>query len=144
MKNESIEFQVSSGEKEVSNQFRGGFRVPISDIEPVWSIIKQKKYLVSDINLGGIGIYSDAPIDCKSGEILPDCELRLGKLNLDGLTGRIIHCSPIEPGRLQYGIEWVDIRTDQKEALNSIISQKKKQALKDSNLDESGAQGVKR
>lgn len=130
MNNESIEFESISEAKEPAPLVRQSFRVPVSDPESVQVIIRQKSYEVFDINLGGVGISSENEFDFESGQILTPCELRLSTMNLTGLTGRVIHCSSADSGRLQYGIQWMDLGPREKKILDQILVQMKEGALK--------------
>jgi c-di-GMP-binding flagellar brake protein YcgR len=135
MKDESIEFELNSAEKESAEPVRQFFRVPVSDKESIQVLIKQKKYSVTDISLGGVRISPDNPFDPESGEILPDCELILTQARLSGLTGKVIHRSSSEFGPSQYGIQWLDIKISQRETLDEIILQMKNRALGNNDLD---------
>ncbi|MCP3941353.1 MAG: PilZ domain-containing protein [Desulfobacteraceae bacterium] len=129
MKNESIEFQFISDEKESAVPVRQYFRIPISDKESVQVLIKEKKHFVSDISQGGISISSDDPSDLESGEILADCELILGKSRLSGLAGRVVRRTSSGSGLLQYGIQWIDLQTEQRQILDEIILKMKTRIL---------------
>ncbi|MCP4717847.1 MAG: PilZ domain-containing protein [Desulfobacteraceae bacterium] len=131
MKKESIEFQLISEGKKSSTLVRQIFRVPISDNESVHILIKQKKYLVSNISQGGIGISPDSQLNLEADEILVDCELILANTSISGLTGKVIHCSFSEFGPLQYGVQWLELQTGQSQSLDDILSQMKARALED-------------
>lgn len=132
MKKESIELTPISKEKEPFPLVRQSFRVPVSGKEIALIIFRQKQYFVSDINQGGVGISVDQAFDFESNEILTPCELRLSKINLTGLTGRVIHCSSSISGKLQFGIQWIDLGPRERETLNEILSQLKQGALQNS------------
>lgn len=132
MKNKSIELVPIAKEKESNSLVRKSFRVPVSDNEIARIIFNQKQYSVSDINQGGVGLSVDQAFDFESNDILTPCELRLSTTHLTGLTGRVIHCSSSISGRLQYGIQWIDLGPGERETLNEILSQLKQGALENS------------
>jgi len=137
MKNESIGFQsISEGKepgekKEYEQLVRQSFRIPVSDKEFIQVIIREKKYFVSDISQKGIGFSIDSRLGFEYGEILTHCELRLtDKVRLNNLTARVIHCSSTETGYLQYGIQWIDLGSQEKKTLKEILSQMQSGVLK--------------
>ncbi len=130
MNKESIEFESIPAGKDPNPLVRQSFRVPISGPESVQIIIRQKTYEVSDLNQGGVGILSENEFNFESGEILNACELRLTTMHLTGLTGRVVHCSSAESGRLRYGIQWTDLGPRETEILDEFLLQIKAGALK--------------
>ncbi len=129
MKNESIEFQLIPEGKESSPKVRQIFRIPVSKEDSVQVLIQQKKYLVSNISQGGIGISPDSQLDLESNEIISDCELILPKVRISGLSGKVVHCSFSEFGTLQYGVEWLGLQDSQRKSLDEILLQMKIRAL---------------
>ena len=129
MKTESIELQHRSEGKESAPLVRQSFRIPVSEKESVHVIIKQKPYRVSNISQEGVGISSDNLLDLKFDEILTGCELILQKERLKGLTGKIIHYSASASGPLEHGIQWFDLKKEQRQALDKLFLQMKTRAL---------------
>jgi hypothetical protein len=125
MKTESIELQPRSEGKKSAPLVRQSFRIPVSEKESVFVIIKQKPYRVSNINQGGVGISSDGLFGLKFGDIYTGCELILRNEKFKGLTGKLIHYSPSASGQLEHGIQWIGLDGEQRQALDAVFLQMK-------------------
>ena len=135
MKSESIEFQSRSEEKESAPQVRKSFRIPVSDREFVQVSIKQRKYRVSNISQGGVGINSEGLSDLKYGEIYTGCELILLNERFKGLTGKIIHYSASASGQLEQGIQWTGLDAEQRQSLDAVFLQMKTRVLENNDRE---------
>ena len=129
MKTESIKLQSEAEGKESAPLVRKNFRIPVSGKESIQVFIKQKKYRVSNISQGGVGISSDHLSDFKQGEICTGCELILHTERFKGLSGKIVHYSPSTSGQLEQGIQWIDLDAKQKQSLDAVFLQMKNRVL---------------
>jgi c-di-GMP-binding flagellar brake protein YcgR len=144
MKTESTELQARSEEKESAPLVRKFFRIPVSQKESVHVIIKQKKYRVSNISQGGVGISSEHLSDFKYGEICSGCELILEHERFKGLSGKIVHYSPSASGQLEQGIQWIDLDSKQKQALDAVFLKMKTRVLENNDREIKELQRLKK
>ena len=125
MENQSILFQAISGEKKADLPVRKAFRVPVPDSASVQVFLGEKEYSLLNISHGGISVLCDEALDVECDAIRTGWELRLEKIELPNLTGRVVHCSSMASGQLLYGIQWVDLGEDQIAVIREAVSQLK-------------------
>ena len=130
-----LSFNPGPGKKESAPLVRKSFRIPVSDKESVQVFIKQRKYRVSNISQGGVGINSEGLSDLKYGEIYTDCELILPTERFKGLTGKIVHYSASASGRLEQGIQWTGLNAEQRQSLDAVFLQMKTRVLENSDRE---------
>ncbi|MCG8684716.1 MAG: PilZ domain-containing protein [Desulfobacterales bacterium] len=136
MTENSIEFQPMPG----ANSIRHAYRVPASEKDDIQAILYRRTYSVTNISAIGIAIHSNSCLEFESGQIIEDAELKVGSLHMTHLRGKVIHCSVHDSGDLQFGIEWLDMKSKDRERLEESLGQFKARALEDKNLPEDQAQ----
>ncbi|SMD06354.1 PilZ domain-containing protein [Desulfocicer vacuolatum DSM 3385] len=131
MQEPSILFQSISGEKEAESPVRKAFRVPVPDNASVHLSLGKKEYSLVNISHGGISVLCDESLDVECDERLPGWNVHIGKIQLNNLTGRVIHCSSMPSGQLLYGIQWVDVTEEQTVNIHEAVARLKAMAFED-------------
>ena len=129
MEKDSISFQPISGEKEFLPAVRKAFRVPVTDSEKVKVFWEEKQCSVLNISSGGISVICDEALDVECDYICGGWDLKLGDMQLHNLSARVIHCSSMASGRFICGIQWVDLKEQQRTAIDQAVACMKAEAL---------------
>jgi c-di-GMP-binding flagellar brake protein YcgR len=144
MENQSILFQSISGEKETASAVRKAFRVPVPDSVSVQVLLGKKECSLLNISHGGISVICEDALDVECDGARAGWELKLGKIRLHNLTGKVIHCSSMASGQWLYGIEWLDLGEDEIAAITEAVSQLKAMAFGDNDRNIPPAQAVEK
>ncbi len=134
MTEDSIDFQPMPGEESESGPIRHLFRVPVSLNDDIQVILGQEAYSVSNLSATGIAVNAKTCFDFNSGQIIENAELRIEDVHLTGLRAKVIHCSVDDSGSFQFGIQWVDMNSDDQKTLDQTLVQLKARALKPDDL----------
>ncbi len=131
MSNQSIEFQKTKENIPLPEIVRKSFRIPIDDKENGWVVINKNRYQVLDICLDGIGISLEKDSEFATEQALLNCELTLFNVLIKNLNGKIIHLTSDKDKNLQCGIQWIDMEKGAIDQILEIVSNMKKQLLKE-------------
>ena len=133
MESQSILFQPISVEKETNSAVRAHFRVPVPDSASAQVFFGEKEYSLLNISRGGISVLCDNTLDVECDDVHTGWELKLEKIQLHNLTGRVVHCSSMASGQWLYGIEWIDLKEKEIAAINEAVDQLKAMAFGNNN-----------
>ncbi len=127
---ESIEFQVINDEISSQTLARRYFRIPITDKSEFSLIIGEKIYSIVNISINGMGIFVAPDDNIYLGQVLNNCEPIISGQKITGLKGKIIHCSRNISEQRMCGIQWIELTSDNRNKIKSILINLQKQYLK--------------
>jgi c-di-GMP-binding flagellar brake protein YcgR len=123
----TIEFSVLPDD--TAPHLRHFYRVPVHNEKHAVSIfISEIGYKVSDISHTGIGLLVEDSQTFEVGERLEACRLQFDEIDLTGLTGKIVHCSPHE-GFWKFGIQWMDMTDVSKQEMDTLLARLKEKVM---------------
>ncbi|MBU1340446.1 MAG: hypothetical protein KKE44_07900 [Proteobacteria bacterium] len=131
MNSQSIEFDKIKEDATLPEIVRKSFRVPIEDTKKVWVLIHNKKYLVQDICIGGIGIVLKDNSVFTIDQSIKKCELNIFDISVKNLDGRIVHLSSGPGKELKCGIQWLSMEKETIHQISKIVLTMKQQLLQD-------------
>jgi c-di-GMP-binding flagellar brake protein YcgR len=123
MGHSTIEFSVLPDDTDP--HLRHFYRVPVHNGKHAVSIfITEVGYRVSDISHTGIGLLLEDSQAFEVGEHIEACRLQFDEIVLTGLTGKIVHCSPLEVF-WKFGVRWIDMTGAHKQQMDTLLSRLK-------------------
>jgi len=136
MSEDSIEFQAIPGENTGDGQIRHLYRVLISLADDIRVNFAENQYIVNNLSESGVAVNVSSCLELESGQIIDNIGLKIGDLNITGLSAKVIHCSVHDSGSFQFGLQWVNMSSENKKMLASAIAQLKTKALEVKDLFE--------
>ena len=127
MTRNSIDFMPLPQEAEIP--VRKSFRVPVSRKDNILAILNHKTFSVANLSATGIAVYAESCLEFEAGQILEQAELWLGTTQLKDLKAEVVHCSVHATGELHFGIHWLEMGSDSRDALAKMLEKIKCQAL---------------
>jgi hypothetical protein len=119
--NTGIELHLPEGGFEPVNQGRRDYRIDTTGRRDFFLRLRGTTYPVLDASANGVRISVDADTVLDIGELVPDCELRLGQDLFAGLRGRVIHCTSVDESQWVAGVEWVDVNVQLAIAMTELM-----------------------
>lgn len=136
MSEESIEFQSIPGENAEDGKIRHVYRVSVSLVDDIRIKFGGNQYLVNNLSANGVAVNVSSCLEFDSGQIINDVGLKIGDLNIPGLSAKVIHCSVHDSGSFQFGLQWVNMSPENKKMLAQALDQFKTKALQVKDLFE--------
>ena len=118
---DNIEFQLPDGALEGVGAGRRDYRIDTSNREDFFLRLRGNSFQVLDAGANGVRIAVAEDTVVEVDELVPDCELRLGRDIFAGLRGRVAHCTHIGELGWVAGIEWVDVNVQLAIAMTELM-----------------------
>nr|WP_321399235.1 PilZ domain-containing protein [uncultured Desulfobacter sp.] len=136
MSEDSIEFQPIPRENTEDGQTRHVYRVSVSLADDIRVNFGHNQYVVNNLSVKGVAVNVSSCLELESGQIIDDIGLKIGDLNITGLSAKVIHCSVHDSGSFQFGLQWVNLAADNRKTLDQTLDQLKVTALQVKDLFE--------
>ena len=136
MSEDSIEFQPIPEENTEDGQIRHLYRVAVSLADDIRVHFGENQYILNNLSESGMAVNVSSCLEFESGRIIDNIRLKIGDLNITGLSAKVIHCSVHDSGSFQYGFHWVNMDIEDKKLLEQAIDQLKEKALEVKDLFE--------
>jgi hypothetical protein len=101
---------------------RRAFRVPVLHLEDYSLEHDEGVSPIVNISADGAGVSVHLPSPFTSNELVENCVLSLGKLRVDNLEGRVVHCSPVLEGTCWLvGLQWLNLQPQSADAICELL-----------------------
>ncbi len=120
---------------------RRSFRVPLKDNPDCLVLIGGELFPLIDISPHGACFASKNEMSFQVNQVLHRCRLTLDGNEIRDIDCKVVRLSPGNGKNILYGIEWINITGDQKQALEAICEFFKKELLNKEKNDNSDAAG---
>lgn len=136
MSEDSIEFQPIPGENTEDGKIRHVYRVSVSLADDIQVNFGGNQYIVNNLSSSGVAVNVSSCLEFESGQIIDDVGLKIGDLNITGISAKVIHCSVHDSGSFQFGLQWINMSTENKKTLAQALDKLKLKALEVKDLFE--------
>ena len=117
-----IEIQVPELGPEELIKGRRDYRVDTGGRSDFFMRMRGASYPVLDAGASGVRILIETDTVLAVDELVPDCELRLGRDIFAGLRGRVVHCTLLDDGHWVSGVEWIDMNVQVTVAMTELLA----------------------
>jgi predicted small metal-binding protein len=135
MEDVTLTFQPADPDTEIIGVLRKTFRVPVTDQDPVSMTVRDHRFRVKDLSVGGVSIETDGNFDVCCGQLLAPCVLSLADDRLSNLEMTVVHCTATLSGSVVLGLKWETLAPDEEEMLNKYLTRMKYKVLADNDRD---------